>query len=183
MRSRHTRLVVGAVVALVVALGLASFAVAGGDGKRGDGKGGNGDRSVASLTGYQEVPALNGAGRATLRLDLAADHIDFRLDYSGLSGPPAVAHVHVGQRSVSGGVSFFLCGGGGKPPCPAAPEGSISGTVVAADVIGPTAQGFAPADLASVLAAIRAGVAYGNMHTARFPGGEIRGQLSGDGDE
>jgi hypothetical protein len=178
MRSRHTRLLLGAVVALVVALGLASFAVAGGGGKSG-----NGDRSVASLTGYQEVPALNGAGRGTLWLDLAADHIDFRLDYSGLSGPPAAAHVHIGQRGVSGGVSFFLCGGGSKPPCPAATAGSISGTVVATDVLGPTAQGFAPGDLASVLAAIRAGVAYGNMHTARFPGGEIRGQLRGDGDE
>jgi hypothetical protein len=118
-----------------------------------------------------------------LRLDLAADHIDFQLDYSGLSGPPAVAHVHIAQRGVNGSVSFFLCGGGGKPPCPATPAGSISGTVVATDVLGPTTQGFAAGDLTSVLAAIQAGVAYGNMHTARFPAGEIRGQLSGHGDE
>jgi hypothetical protein len=83
---------------------------------------------------------------------------------------------------VNGGVSFFLCGGGGKPPCPAATAGSISGTVVATDVLGPTAQGFTAGDLPSVLAAIRAGVAYGNMHTAKFPGGEIRGQLSGHDD-
>jgi hypothetical protein len=178
MRSRHTRLLLGAVVALFVALGAASFAFAGGDGNKG-----NDNRSVARLIGYQEVPALNGAGRATLRLELSADHIDFRLDYSGLSGPPAVAHVHIGQRGVNGTPSFFLCGGGGKPPCPAATEGSVTGTVVAADVLGPVGQGFTPGDLASVLAAIRAGVTYANMHTARFPGGEIRGQLSGNGDD
>jgi hypothetical protein len=177
MRSRHTRWLLGSVAAVLVALGAASFAVAGGGGKNG-----NDDRSVARLAGFQEVPALNGGGRATLRLDLAADHIDFRLDYSGLSGPPAVAHVHIGQRGVNGNVSFYLCGGGGKPPCPAATEGSISGTVVAADVLGPTGQGFTPGDLDSVLTAIRAGVAYGNMHTAKFPGGEIRGQLSGHDD-
>jgi hypothetical protein len=167
----------GSVVAVLVALGAASFAVASGGGKNG-----NDDQSVARLAGFQEVPALNGAGRAMVRLDLAADHIDFRLDYSGLSGPPAVAHVHIGQRGVNGSVSFFLCGGGSKPPCPAATEGSISGTVVAADVLGPVGQGFTPGDLASVLTAIRAGVAYANMHTAKFPGGEIRGQLSGHDD-
>ena len=184
MGSRHTRWLLGAVVAVLVALGAASFAVAGGGDKGGkDGKkDGRDDRSTARLTGFQEVPALNGAGRATFRLELADDHMDFRLDYSGLSGAPAVAHVHIGQRGVNGAVSFFLCGGGGKPACPTTTSGSISGTVVAADILGPTAQGFDPGDLASVQRAIRGGVAYANMHTAKFPGGEIRGQLSGHDD-
>jgi hypothetical protein len=32
-----------------------------------------------------------------------------------------------------------------------------------------------------VLKAMRAGVAYANVHTGAFPGGEIRGQIGGRG--
>ena len=55
--------------------------------------------------------------------------------------------------------------------------GSITGTITAANVVGPTAQGYAVGDLVPVVKAIRAGVTYANMHTANFPGGEIRGQV------
>jgi hypothetical protein len=54
---------------------------------------------------------------------------------------------------------------------------TISGTVLPADILGPTAQGFAAGDLNSVVKAIAAGVTYANMHTSAFPAGEIRGQL------
>ncbi len=53
----------------------------------------------------------------------------------------------------------------------------MTGTIVASDVVGPTAQGIAAGDLASVLRAIRAGMAYANVHTSTFPNGEIRGQI------
>ncbi len=35
-------------------------------------------------------------------------------------------------------------------------------------------------ELAEVIAAIRAGVAYANVHTTLSPGGEIRGQIRAD---
>jgi hypothetical protein len=76
---------------------------------------------------------------------------------------------------VNGGVSYFFCGGGGKPACAG---GSASGTVTAANVLGPTAQAIAAGELAKIIAAMRAGVAYANIHTDRFPGGEIRGQIN-----
>lgn len=132
---------------------------------------------AAHLIGYNEVPSLNGQGTADLALTVASDKLTFQLTFAGLSGPPQAAHVHVGQVGVNGGVSFFFCGGGGKPSCPNSTSGTISGTVVPADVIGPITQGFAAGDLASVIAAIKAGVTYANMHTALFPAGEIRGQL------
>jgi hypothetical protein len=50
---------------------------------------------------------------------------------------------------------IFLCGGGGQPACPATIEASITGTITAANVIGPTVQGIAPADLDSALEAVR----------------------------
>jgi hypothetical protein len=56
--------------------------------------------------------------------------------------------------------------------------------VTAADVIGPTGQGVAAGEFEEVLKAIRAGVAYANVHSTRNQGGEIRGQIrAGDGDD
>jgi hypothetical protein len=48
---------------------------------------------------------------------------------------------------------------------------------VAADVVGPAAQGIAQGNLAAILQMIRAGLGYANMHTPLHPGGEIRGQI------
>jgi hypothetical protein len=53
----------------------------------------------------------------------------------------------------------------------------VSGTATAANVIAVPAQGVAGRDFATVLDAIRSGVAYANIHTSAHPGGEIRGQL------
>jgi hypothetical protein len=38
-------------------------------------------------------------------------------------------------------------------------------------------QGVAPGDFDELVAAIRNGLAYANVHTAQSPGGEIRGQI------
>lgn len=129
---------------------------------------------------------MNTNGHARLRLSLTDTEITFQLDYADLSGPPLFAHIHAGQKSVNGGVAVFFCGGGGKSACPSSPSGSVSGTITAADVIGPIAQGYDTGDLAAVERAIKAGVAYANMHTSKHPGGEIRGQIKrghGEGDD
>ena len=76
---------------------------------------------------------------------------------------------------------FFLCGTAtnpgpaGTPPCPA--SGQVERTITAASVIGPDGQGIEPGAFAEAVAAIRNGVAYANVHTTKWPGGEIRGQL------
>jgi hypothetical protein len=136
-------------------------------------------RFRAALVGTQEVPAIFAAGSAIFEARMLDNdtRIEFQLTYEHLTAPPLVAHVHFGQRGVAGGVSFFLCGGGGKPPCPASTSGSVTGTVVAANVVGQVAQGIAPGDLAAILQMIRAGLGYANMHTPLHPGGEIRGQI------
>lgn len=56
---------------------------------------------------------------------------------------------------------------------------SARGTV--AVVVDEAAQGIAPGEFAEVVAAIRNGVAYANVHSAKFAGGEIRGQLRRSG--
>jgi hypothetical protein len=138
-----------------------------------------GTRFRAALVGTQEVPAIFAAGSAIFEARVLDNdtRIEFQLTYEQLTAPPLAAHVHFGQRAVNGGVSFFFCGGGGKPPCPASTSGTVTGTVVAADVVGPAAQGIAPGNLAAILQMIRAGLGYANMHTPLHPGGEIRGQI------
>jgi hypothetical protein len=56
----------------------------------------------------------------------------------------------------------------------------LSGTIVPANVIGPVGQGIAPGEFAELVAAIRAGRAYANVHSTLFPAGEIRGQINDD---
>jgi hypothetical protein len=138
-----------------------------------------GTRFRAALVGIQEVPAIFAAGSAIFEARVLNNdtRIDFQLTYEQLTAPPLFAHVHFGQRGVNGGVVFFLCGGGGKPACPASTSGTVTGTVLAADVVALAAQGIAAGDLAAVLQMIRAGLGYANMHTPLHPGGEIRGQI------
>jgi hypothetical protein len=130
----------------------------------------------AQLSGFNEVPANSTTGEATFDMTLGTTNT-FTLTFKGLSANLAVAHIHFGQTNVSGGVMIFLCGGGGQPACPAATSGTITGTIVAANVVGPTGQGVTAGDLATALEIVRDGDGYANMHTANFPGGEIRGQL------
>jgi hypothetical protein len=134
------------------------------------------------LSGFQEVPAVSTTGEGTFRARFSADgtSIRYRLDYAGLTTGAAQAHIHFGQSGVNGGISAFLCSNLGNGPAgtQACPEsGTVTGTIAAADVVGPTAQGIAAGEFEELVAAIRAGVAYVNVHTATFPGGEIRGQL------
>ena len=139
---------------------------------------GNGKSSVKSkrMSSYQEVPSISTGANGKFEAKINGSTITYKLEYSGLSTAAAAAHIHFGQRSVNGGVSAFLCGGGGKPAGP--PSGTVTGTIVAADVVGPTAQGISPGEMAELIAAIRAGRAYANVHTTAFPGGELRGQIN-----
>src|SRR5262245_56281266 len=108
----------------------------------------------ANLAGENEVPPINSAGSGTFNMAIG-DTITFSLTFSGLSSPLAVAHLHFGVPKVNGGVTIFLCGGGGQPACPSATSGTISGTITAANVVGPTAQNIAAGDLDSALKAVR----------------------------
>jgi len=134
----------------------------------------------AFLTSFQENPDISSPGHGDFTAIIARDdsHLDFELNYADLEGgAPAVAHIHLGKPGVNGGVMVFLCGGGGKPACPATTSGTVTGTIVPADVIGIPAQGVAAGTLDEVLFAMRRGHAYVNVHNATFPSGEIRGQV------
>jgi hypothetical protein len=145
-----------------------------------------GRKFKATLISYEEVPALSntGAGTFELLIDSTDTSFDYELSFSGISGTGATqSHIHIGQKGVTGGITVFFCSNLGNGPlgtqaCPA--NGTVSGTITAANVIGPTGQGIAAGEFAEVLKAIRAGNVYANVHSVLFPGGEIRGQLFHD---
>jgi hypothetical protein len=131
----------------------------------------------AQLSGPDEVPSVSTTGSGEFRARLREDVIEFALTYEGLEGTTTTAsHIHLGKERTNGGVIAFLCGGGGKPACTPT-SGFFTGTITAADVIGPTGQGIAPGEFDEVLTAFRDDAVYANVHTNKHPGGEIRGQI------
>ena len=177
----------GLVVAVVIGvLGVGSYAIAGGGSKTFKG---------SPLNGYEENPDISTVATGSFEAKLSKDgtSLHYKLSYSGLEGDVQQSHVHFGKPAINGGISFFLCSNLALPPgtpatpaCPGPNSGTVEDDIVAADVIwpGPTAtnpaagQGIEAGNLAEILAAMRAGHAYANVHTTKWPGGEIRAQLN-----
>lgn len=143
----------------------------------------------AKLGGYNEVPTISstGNGRFSATIDDVAGTISYELTYRALEGNALQSHIHVGQTHTSGGISAFICTNIGNAPSPTVPtcpvtEGTVTGIIRASDVVGPNAQGIAPGEFAELVAAIRAGSAYVNVHTNKVPSGEIRGQIKSSDD-
>jgi Cu/Zn superoxide dismutase len=147
MMTRHT------VLRTAFAAGLVSVAVAGCGMMQPEKKM---DIFEATLTGAQEVPPNASAGRGTaeIQYDSSKSTVNWKVSYSGLSGPATGAHIHgPAAAGANAGILVPFSGAGTQP---------IQGQAT----ITPTQFG----DLA-------AGLWYVNIHTAQAPGGEIRGQL------
>jgi len=114
---------------------------------------------TVALTGEAESPAGDpvGTGTATIRLRAGQGQVCYRLSVENLA-PAAAAHIHRGASGVAGPVVVPLTTPGA--------DGASSGC--------------APATRA-VVSAILAQPAsyYANVHTAEFPAGAVRGQLTG----
>jgi len=177
---RHARIVL-AIGILLTATAAATGVAASGDGSDGATLG---NSLKVQLSGYQEDPlALSTTGSGEFRAQVSEDQqeISYQLSYEGLEGNVAQSHIHLGNRSQSGGISVFLCTNLGNGPagtqlCPASP-GMVSGVLRPVDVIGPTGQGIAAGEFAELVDAIRNGTTYVNVHTTKYPAGEIRAQL------
>jgi hypothetical protein len=144
----------------------------------------------AVFSGFNEVGALNaqsGAifspGRATLELQLnrTDQTLSFTLKFSGLSAPVTQSHIHFGKVHMAGGVMVFFCSNlasapPGTQPCPAG-GGTVTGTLSAANVLGPATQGVPAGDFQAIVDALQSDTAYANIHTTAFPAGEIRGEI------
>jgi CHRD domain len=110
----------------------------------------------ADMLGPSEVPANATAGTGTVdaTLDTATKKLDYKVTWSGLTGPATMAHIH-------------------GP----APAGKNAGVIVPlGDSPSSPITGSAPLTDAQV-AALENGMYYVNVHTDAHKGGEIRGQL------
>lgn len=137
----------------------------------------------ADLDGFSQVPTLSvaGAGSFSAKIRPRVERIDYELSYRDLSAPVQQAHIHLGAAATNGGVSAFLCTNLGNSPtaplCPGPTAGVVSGSIFPGDVIGPAAQGLPAGGFDQLVAAIRAGATYVNVHTDAFPAGELRGRI------
>ena len=114
-------------------------------------------RFTASLSGVADGNASTGFGFATAELN--GNNFTYEVAYSGLTGVPSAAHVHLAAPTTgSAGVAFGLTAVGG---------------------LGTTGRYAATVTLTlAQKTAVLAGLAYFNIHTAAFGGGEIRGQIT-----
>jgi hypothetical protein len=112
---------------------------------------------TARLDARHETPAPKAAARAygLFTATLTGRSLTWRLTFSRLTGRALAAHIHLGRPGVAGPVVVPLCG-----PCV---SGAHARVVVTA----------------RVRAALLSRTAYVNVHTAKNPAGEIRGQVTG----
>jgi CHRD domain len=138
-----------------VVVAVSGFAAAG----IGLGASGSAVKLTAKLDSRHETPAPKGAskGSGLFTATLSGRSLAWRLTFSQLTGKAVAAHVHLGRPGVAGPVAVPLCG-----PCASGAHGKV--TVAA-----------------KVRSALVAGGAYVNVHTAKNPAGEIRGQITGGG--
>ena len=177
----------GLVLATVVALlGVGSYAIAGGGTKHFKG---------TDMNGYEENPDVStlATGSFEGRLSKDGTQLTYELTYSGLEGNVTQSHIHFGKAGVNGGISLWLCQTAAAvapaqvaattPQCPT-PGGTVTGVLDAGDVVGPAGQlidpavGATPGDWNEILAAMRSGHAYANVHSSKVGTGEIRAQIN-----
>ena len=123
---------------------------------------------TTTLSGGAETPPTPSAatGSALVVFDDELSSVTVSLTFAGLSVPAAAGHIHCCTApGTNVGVALGFTG------FPAATSGSYSNSFLPGAYTG--ANTFA-----SVLAGTIAGQSYVNIHSASFPGGEIRGFLA-----
>jgi hypothetical protein len=182
-----------AVLAAILAAG--SVAIA--DDERDRGKRDGKDVSEF-LLGVKEVPVVSTDGFGTFRAEISKDEkrIEYKLTFRGLEGDVTQAHIHVGPKGNTGAIVLWLCQTPTNPaPATTDPpqcfddgdpktlrSNTVKGVLTKDDVIPQAAHGIAEMEFDEIVDLIKAGKTYVNVHSAKFPPGEIRSQLDADHD-
>lgn len=141
---------------------------------------------TATLSGANEDPpnGSSGTGTATVTIDQLLNTMRVEVVFADLLSNTTVTHIHCCTPNPGAGTAGVATG---VPTFPGFPAGVTSGVydqifdTADAGIFNPafvTANGGTAASaLDALLAGLNAGSAYLNIHTARFPAGEIRGFL------
>ena len=133
-----------------------------------------------------EAPGATGTGFVTVDYDTDANTLLINANWSGLSGTTTVAHIHCCTATPGTGTIGVAVT---PVTLPGFPEGVPAGTYTSPllDLDDPATftaafiTNFAGGDAANadaaLLAGFNAGLAYFNIHSSTFGGGEIRGFL------
>ncbi|MEO5588743.1 MAG: CHRD domain-containing protein [Gemmatimonadaceae bacterium] len=131
------------------------------------------------LRGDEEVPPVDtkAQGQAEFRLSDDGTSLSFKLIVANVDNVTQ-SHIHIGASGVNGPVVVFLF----RSVAGGVTENGIlaEGTITRANLIARPAIGFG-ATIGELVAAMRSGRTYVNVHTVAWPGGEVRGQLEQNG--
>lgn len=126
----------------------------------------------AKLAGGNEVPAVDSEGTGVAKFNFSNDGgaASFQVNVDGISDVK-FAHIHFAKAGVNGGVVFTLRMD--------KVVGPVSGIYAKGDIMPMNFSGkLEGGDLFILREAFRTGNAYVNVHTDKFPGGELRGQVN-----
>lgn len=128
------------------------------------------------MSGGEEVPAneSRAQGEATFQLSPDGMELHYKLIVANIENV-AQAHIHLAPAGTNGPVVAWLYPPGPPPVLiPGRTQGVLAeGMITDASLVGPLAGGT----LEDLLAEMRAGNTYVNVHTSQLPGGEVRGQI------
>jgi len=131
---------------------------------------------VAALEGSQERPepaATSAGGAASFVLSAFNPRaLHYSIVATDASTAVMAAHIHLGGPEEVGPVVVTLCS---PQTTPCASEGVIAQGSATADQFSGPLQGR---PMAALVNAMGTGNAYVNVHTTKYPGGEIRGQTT-----
>ena len=132
---------------------------------------------VAVLNGGSQRPTPNtstATGLFTASLDTVTNIMSYSVSFNALSSPSTMAHIHgPGNASQTAGIIVDFSQVGTVKFTPGTTSGTFSGTLTltTGTSMTPTISGD------SLLKLINAQLTYVDIHSANFPGGEIRGQI------
>ena len=127
-------------------------------------------QSAVSLTGAEEVPAVTTTAKGAFWYSGNATSLDYQLQAQGTA--LTMAHIHLGAKGTNGPVVAFLFG----PNADGVSNLDVTGRITAANLVGPLKD----KPFGDLVAAIKAGNTYVNVHSKANPAGEVRAQLPAD---